>query len=163
MTKSSEPLRTVTSFEAYFSKWQSRCFVSLAAASILVAGCSGQKYEVAEVDGVLVINGQPGADVHIEFVPDAGTQGPPSAADTDERGAFTLQIVTRDGDSQPGAIVGNHRVTLSDRRLSRSPDGRGVPIRFGPEFTLAGTTPLRQEVKPGKQSLRIEIPIAAKP
>jgi hypothetical protein len=127
-------------------------------AVVVLAGCGGPAYQVADVDGVLIINGQPGSMVHIEFLPDAGVKGPPSAADTDAQGAFTLRLMARDGNTQAGAVVGSHRVTLSDRLLSQSPDGRGVPIRFGPEYTLPGTTPLREKVTPGKQSLRIEIP-----
>ena len=66
--------------------------------------------------------------------------------------------MARDGSSPTGAVVGYHRVTLSDLRLSESADGRGVPIRFGPEYTLAGSTPLKQEVSPGQQTLRLQIP-----
>jgi hypothetical protein len=66
--------------------------------------------------------------------------------------------MARDGSFPLGAVVGNHRVTLSDIRLSESADGRGVPTRFGPEYTLAGSTPLKQEVKPGQQTLLLQIP-----
>jgi hypothetical protein len=33
-----------------------------------------------------------------------------------------------------------------------------VPIRFGPEYTLPGSTPLREEVKEGRQKIEIKIP-----
>jgi hypothetical protein len=84
--------------------------------------------------------------------------GPRSAADTGPQGEFTLHLLTRDGTSSSGAVVGIHKVTLSDIRLSESPDGRGVPFRFSPEYTLASSTPLKQEVKSGKQTLRLVIP-----
>jgi hypothetical protein len=121
-------------------------------------GCGGPEYQVAEVDGVLTIKGQPGYKVHIEFVPDAGVKGPSSAADTDPQGHFTLRLMKRDGSSPNGAVVGQHRVTLSDAQLSESATGQGVPIRFGPEYTLPSSTPLKQEVRPGKQSVRLEVP-----
>jgi hypothetical protein len=124
----------------------------------LAVGCTQSEYQIAEVDGELIIKGQPGSKVHVEFIPDTGVAGPTSAADTDADGKFTLHIMSRDGSSPPGAVIGSHRVTLSDKRLAESADGRGVPIRFGPEYTLAGSTPLRQEVKPGNQSLRLQIP-----
>ena len=126
--------------------------------AVFAIGCTGPGYKIAEVNGELMIKDQPGAKVHIEFIPDAGVTGPASAADTDDRGQFTLHVMSRDGTSPPGAIVGSHRVTLSDLRLSESADGRGVPIRFGPEYTLAGSTPLKQEVSPGQQTLRLQIP-----
>jgi hypothetical protein len=124
----------------------------------LAPGCTHQDYQLAEVEGQLIIKGQPGNKVHIEFIPDTGVPGPTSAADSDEQGKFTLHVMSRDGTSPAGAAVGSHRVTLSDRRLSESPDGRGVPIRFGQEYTLSGTTPLKQEVKPGPQAIPLQVP-----
>lgn len=123
-----------------------------------LAGCGGPDYRVAEVDGVLVIKGQAGHKVHIEFVPDTGYKGPPSTADTDAQGRFTLHLMVKDGSSPPGAVVGKHRVTLSDIQLSESATGRGIPIRFGPEYSLVSSTPLTQEIGAGKQSVRIEVP-----
>jgi hypothetical protein len=125
---------------------------------VAMIGCSRPEFETAEVDGLLVIKGQPGRKVHIEFIPEAGVKGPRSMANTEADGHFTLQLMQRDGSDAPGAVVGKHRVVLSDKQLSESATGRGVPIRFGSEYTLAGSTPLEQEVKPGKQTLRIEIP-----
>ncbi len=124
----------------------------------LALGCSRPEYEIAEVQGELVIKSQPGSKVHIEFIPDTGVTGPTSAADTDEQGRFTLRVMSRDGSSPIGAVVGNHRVTLSDRRLSESPDGRGIPTRFGQEYTLSGSTPLKQVIKPGAQTIQLKIP-----
>lgn len=121
-------------------------------------GCQKPEYQVAEVDGVLTIKGQPGRKVHVEFVPTEGTLGPNSAADTDDAGHFNLHLITRDGASPAGAVVGKHKVTLSDKQLAESATGRGIPIRFGPEYTLAGSTPLTQTVKPETQSIHIDLP-----
>lgn len=120
-------------------------------------GCSGKEYEVAEVDGVLLIDGRPGHKVHIEFIPDVGTLGPASSADTDATGKFTLRLMERSGASTPGAVVGSHKVTLSDQQLSESATGKGVPIRFGSEYTLPSSTPLTQEVDKNRQSITIEV------
>ena len=121
-------------------------------------GCQKLEYQVAEVDGVLTIKGQPGRKVHIEFVPTDGAKGPPSTADTDAQGHFTLHLLVRDGSSPPGAVIGKHKVVLSDIRLSESADGHGIPIRFGPEYTLPSSTPLTQTVKPEGQSIHIDLP-----
>jgi hypothetical protein len=137
---------------------QSRHLASFIPIVVFAIGCNGPDCQIAEVDGELSIKGQPGAKVHIEFIPDAGVTGPTSSADTDPQGKFTLHVLARDGSSPRGAVVGNHRVTLSDIRLSESADGRGVSIRFGPEYTLAGSTPIKQEIKPGQQTVRLQIP-----
>ena len=132
--------------------------VALLSLVLSAIGCSGPEYDVAEVDGVLLIKGQPGHKVHIEFVPDAGFKGPTAAADTDPQGHFSLHLMQRDGTAPAGAVVGTHRVTLSDIQLSESETGHGVPIRFGPEYCLVGSTPLKQEIKPGKQTIQIVVP-----
>jgi hypothetical protein len=126
--------------------------------AIITPGCRKPQYEVASVDGTLTIKGQPGRKVHIEFIPAEGTAGPTSVADTDPDGHFTLHLMTRDGSSPAGAVVGKHKVTLSDKQLSESADGHGIPIRFGPEYTLSSSTPLTQTVKPDAQSIRIDLP-----
>ena len=121
-------------------------------------GCRQPEYEVAEVDGTLTLQGQPGHKVHIEFVPDTGFKGPSASADTDAQGHFTLHLMLRDGSAPPGAVVGHHRVTLSDLQLSESATGRGVPMRFGPQYALVGTTPVKHEVKPGRQTIQLKAP-----
>jgi len=124
-----------------------------------LAGC-GKSIPTAEVDGVLIINGKPGDKVRVQFDPDGekGGHGPPSTAETDATGHFTLELMSDSGKRKPGAVVGWHRVTLSDIRLSESSTGKGVPIRFGPDYTLPGSTPLQWEVKPDKQTIELKIP-----
>src|SRR5262249_3315945 len=103
-----------------------------AALLLFLPGC-GKPYRAAEVDRGLLPRGRPGHKVHIQFIPDAdkGTTGPIAAADTDAEGRFTLRLMEGDAaSSRPGAVVGWHRVVLSDRQLAESATGRGVPIRF---------------------------------
>jgi len=126
--------------------------------AIVVAGCGKPEYEIAEVSGVLFINGRPGNKVRIEFVPDAGVKGPRSAGETDEQGMFVLRAMERDGSAPFGAVVGKHKVTLTDMRLAESATGQGVPIRFGSEYGVASSTPLMQEVRPAKQTIELKIP-----
>lgn len=140
--------------------WAFRTAIGIAIAFLLLwtTGCNAPGYEIAEVDGVLLIKGQPGHRIRVEFIPDVGVAGPRSVAETDTEGRFAMSVMSRDGNPLPGAVVGMHRVALSDLQLAASETGRGVPIRFGPEYTMASSTPLTQEVKPGKQTIEINIP-----
>ena len=125
-----------------------------------VSGC-GQSMPVAEVEGLLLIHGKAGNKMRIEFIPDIdkGTKGPDSTAQTDSEGRFTLELKERDSAaSQPGAVIGWHRVVFSDLQLAESATGKGVPIRVEKEYTLPGSTPIVQEVKEGKQTIEIKIP-----
>jgi hypothetical protein len=126
--------------------------------AISLTGCKGRDYDIAEVDGVVLIKGKPGHKIRLEFIPDFEVAGPHSVAQTDTEGRFTLHLMERDGSAPAGAIVGQHKITLSDLQLAESPDGRGVPIRFGPAYGLSSSTPLKQEVKPGKQTVQIVVP-----
>jgi hypothetical protein len=135
--------------------------ISLLALATASLGCGGAQYEIAEVAGVVLIDGKPAEKLRIEFAPDGtkGTTGPTSTGETDEQGRYALQYFAPDENSpQPGAVVGWHRVVLSDRRLAESATGRGVPIRLPPEYTLVGSTPLAQEVQVGAQTIDFSIP-----
>lgn len=134
-----------------------RLLLVLALAAAL-GGCK-KSPETAEVDGLLLIKGQPGHKMRITFVPDGdkGTQGPQSTAETDDQGRFTLQIMDESGSGGPGAVIGWHRVMLTDMQLAASETGQGVPIRLEPDYSLPGSTPLEQEVKPGKQTIEIKV------
>jgi hypothetical protein len=137
-------------------------FVAGSIVSLVFAlGCGGPPYEVAEVDGVVLIKGRPGNKIFIQFIPDveSKTSPPTSTAETDQSGRFTLQLMeSPEGATQPGAVVGAHRVVLRDLQLAESATGAGVPIRLPQQFTLVGATPLKQEVKPGKQTIEIKVP-----
>ena len=73
----------------------------------LVTGC-GDKLQVAEVTGVVTLNGKPLEFIHIEFWPDVG---PRSFGKTDANCKFTLQTDDR---SQMGAVPGSHKVSIKD-------------------------------------------------
>lgn len=129
--------------------------------ALTAVGCAGPEYEIAEVDGVVTIKGQPGDSLRIEYAPDGsqGGKGPTSTAETDDQGRYTLRYFEREAtEPQPGAAVGWHRVTITDRLLSQSATGRGVKIRVPAEYTLIGSTPVKQQVLSGKHSHEISIP-----
>lgn len=125
----------------------------------LASGC-GPGYEVAEVEGVVRVQGKPGAKLHVQFYPDPakGANGPISAADTDDEGRFKLVLQDTNGSGRPGAVVGWHRVVLSDLQMAASETGKGVPVRLTSDYMAAGTTPLTREVARGKQAIEIDIP-----
>lgn len=127
---------------------------------VSLLGCQ-RSPPIAEVDGVLLVDGQPARKMRVQFVPDAafGTSGPPSAAETDDQGRFTLTL--NEGHlarARSGAVVGHHRVALTDLQLAESPTGRGLPLRLKSEYMLPASTPLRQEVREGRQTIEIRIP-----
>ena len=124
--------------------------IALVGIIIFFGGCTSEPAQGA-VEGVVLINGQPGTKVRVEFHPDErkGTQGSSSFAETDAEGHFNLV----------GPVaVGWHKVVVQDMKLAQSETGRGVQVRFGPEYAKVLTTPLDAEVKPGAQSITIEVP-----
>jgi hypothetical protein len=133
----------------------------LACAALLIAGGCGPSYRVGQVNGVLVVQGKPANQVRVQFVPDidAQTTGPTSFGTTDEEGKFTLTLqVPGEDSSRPGAVVGSHRVVLTDLILAASATGRGVPVRLDPDYTSVASTPLKQQVSDGTQTIEIKIP-----
>lgn len=124
---------------------------------LLATGCD-KGPELGTVTGQLLIQGQPANKVRIEFLPDVGLSGPSSVAETDSQGGFSLLLMDRANAPSEGAVVGQHRVVLSDLQLAESATGRGIPIRFSEQYTMPSETPLRQTVVAGPQQITIEIP-----
>lgn len=138
----------------------------------LLTGCGGPRY--AEVEGIITLNGTPLPDVEVAFCPDPekGGKGPRAVGRTDKSGRYTLVC-----DNQvTGAVVGTHRVVVTDLQAVPAPDRRAVaepaasgraggplvpqvkPSRIPPEYSDAGRTPLRPEVKPGpKQTINLDV------
>src|SRR5262245_10359137 len=136
-----------------------RCLLVIAFAGAGLSGCSsGPKF--ATVQGQVKVNGEPAPKVRVEFHPDAGkgTSGPSSVGETDDKGRFKLTFATADR-TGTGAVVGWHKVVLQDLRLAESETGKGIPIRFGQEYAMVLTTPLEIEVKPGDQTIPIDVPL----
>jgi hypothetical protein len=63
----------------------------------------------------VTIDGQPAADLRLEFWP-TGDYGPKSAATTNAAGRFVLW--TWDGETR-GAVVGTHKVVVRDNTLMK--------------------------------------------
>jgi len=135
-------------------------FVAVSLAPTLLVGCGGPSIPVGEVEGVLLINGQPAGNMFVQFIPEAGGEAspPPSNANTDESGHFVLNMIEPDGSMRPGAAVGTHRVVLRDLQAASAPNPGAVRIRIPVQYTMPGATPLTQSVKEGKQTIEIKVP-----
>ncbi len=138
------------------SRFFSMAMLVLGLAALAFSGCSSGPM-FATVTGVVTVNGKPAPKVHVEFHPDAskGTKGPSSYADTDDAGRYTLSYSTKDLEGE-GAVVGWHKVVLTDSRLAESETGQGVPVRFGEAYGNVLSTPLNYEVQAGAQTIDIE-------
>lgn len=138
-------------------------------AGFLAIGCSNAP-PLAEVSGKVTMNGQPLRNVRVEFHPDPdkGTRGKGSSGTTDASGQFTLTY----SDGQPGAIIGHHRVIVTDldvfgnvvvgRGDYRTDDPKGpketpTKTRFADRFSSLASSPFSQEVKPGMGPVILDI------
>jgi hypothetical protein len=88
-------------------------------AVIVIPGCGSSDFQIADVSGVVTLDGEPLSNAMVQFQPqrsgDNLVVGPTSFGTTDSAGNFVLKT-RKHGD---GAVVGPHRVSLStfDQRL----------------------------------------------
>lgn len=103
-------------------------------------GCGGPSDlpPLGPVNGKLMVDGKPTANMSVEFHPDnsAGTKGPMSFGITDGEGKFTLYT----GGGQEGAVVGKHIVVV---KCPFSLEGRsgGVVTGDGVGSSASGKAP----------------------
>lgn len=97
----------------------------LAAALLLTAGCTPSIKSVP-VSGRVTLNGQPLADVALNFSPVTGNDHAFAAyGKTDKDGRYTLRLVEN---NQPGATAGKNRVTLNESTGAPESDGGGPAV-----------------------------------
>jgi hypothetical protein len=139
------------------------------AGCLALTGCKKSPPPVVEVSGRVTLNGEPLPHADVQFVPELKDFGAEvnSSGVTDEKGEFTLTCALN---SQPGAVVGTHRVLVSDTtpadargmdgasqaRLARhqaSLTNRPIPPEYG-NFTK---TTLRVSVEKGKKTYEIAL------
>jgi hypothetical protein len=105
------------------------------------------------VEGTVVKDGRPLADIQVVFLADAeaGTQGPRASGITDESGHYRL----RTDNGEDGVVVGKHHVCLFvlEAEAMTPAEKRRVTRLYG-SFS---ETPLRIEVRPGEQVIDLEV------
>lgn len=128
---------------------------------VALVGCNrGPKVEFGQVHGVVRVNGQPQRRALVQFSPDRekGNGLPIFASGTsDDQGNYTLKYGF-EGKIADGAPAGWHRVTILDTTVGATPQGQtpkpsAVPMSYG----TPATTPLLFEVKPGDNSIDLDV------
>jgi hypothetical protein len=91
--------------------------------SLALGGCGGHDYPIAPVEGTITLDGEPLADAQVGFEPvrkeKQTTAGFGSYGQTDAQGHYRLESVHGDD----GAVVGEHRVSISTMRFEEGPNG----------------------------------------
>jgi hypothetical protein len=135
-----------------------RCRSFLLVLALLASVGCGSSVKLVPAQGVVKINGQPAADISVQFLPDEmkGSRGPTSAGVTDNEGKFVLKTF----DGREGAVPGPHKVLLVDLREERAPQGRASkPPRVDSRYSIAGPDSLASEVKEGDAApIVIDVP-----
>lgn len=119
---------------------------------ILSAGC-GPERESGQVEGRVLLDGQPLGQVRVLYLPDplSGTEGANSSAVTDAQGRYRLSYQTQQGGL--GAAVGWHRITVEDIAAENSRSATRPPVARVPAvYSSARDTPLTYRVYPGRQT-----------
>ncbi len=134
--------------------------VALVLLLVLVLGC-GQRPELGQVTGTVRAAGKPLANVLVTFIPQADGDAAAirSLGTTDEQGRYQLKTEQQDA----GALVGQHKVTVEDLAVYQAPradDGTVLampPARFAATYSDPLRSPLAREVKPGEQTIDLDL------
>jgi hypothetical protein len=114
----------------------------------MLSGCSRppKEAELAEVSGVVAINGKPLPNILVQFLPvvKSGDQGPTSSGVTDEQGEFELET----SGGKPGAVVGPCKVLFIDMMEERVAQGTAsLPPRISSSLATVRSGTKEVEVK----------------
>ena len=93
----------------------------------LVGGCGSDGPEIAEVEGQVLMDGQPLPDATVTFEPAGGRS---SLGRTDEEGRFELRYSS----TESGALVGDHAVRISTFEPQRPAGPSGELTELKPEL-----------------------------
>jgi hypothetical protein len=144
----------------------SAALILFGALVIAPLGCGSGRENLGLVSGTLSWNKKPVPGIQIVFVPDEdrGSKGKRSLGITDANGHFHLLC----DNGQPGAVIGFHKVLLmaSGRMTDRGDPaqsaaaGSKTPVRpvIPPEYGNPAATPVKREVKPGSQTIDLDLP-----
>jgi hypothetical protein len=139
---------------------------------LAVTGCWSRGPAVEFVEGVVVFGGQPVADATVFFTPegddDATASGLPATGRTTANGTFRLNGV-RGARAGAGTAVGTYVVTIvklesdpipepdASGALPQAPPDQKVRNLLPTEYAETKTSPLRAEVKKGRNQYRFEL------
>lgn len=98
-------------------------------AGLLATGCSGRRSDLADVVGVVTLDGQPLPMATVIFQPDSA--GPASYGLTDQKGRYQVMYDV----GVTGAVIGMHTVKISTFQ-EKDPDA-DPPIAAAPEILPA--------------------------
>ena len=112
-----------------------------------LAGC-GDGLKLADVKGVLILDGKPISGVAVTFSPISPGQSPSSSM-TDEKGNFHLAYSR----SRSGAMIGEHRVILEN---VAGETAAGEPFKVPRHYRKAGGE-LTATVEPGKNFIELNL------
>jgi hypothetical protein len=133
---------------------------ALLALLVVMGGCGKPMPQIAEVEGTVTIKGKPQSRLLVRFLPDPdkGNNWPVNGeGQTDDKGKFQLKY-HHAGQEGLGAAVGWNRILIEDTRLSGLAQGQPRPPQIIPvAYNSPATTPLSKEVKPGKQTIDLEV------
>jgi hypothetical protein len=125
-------------------------------------GCGKGEPRLVEVEGMVLLKGQPLEKVRVEFSP--LDDGPQSAGLTDSEGKFILATLT---DSKKGAVVGKHKVVLKDlsifegeflgRAGAEVDMTKGRKPRISTKYSNVALTPIEMDVVDETRDLKFEV------
>lgn len=106
----------------------------------VLAGCGGSPYPLADVSGVVTLDGEPLAGARVAFQPRREGKGldsgPGSYGTTDAHGRYTLRTI----DGTSGAVVATHDVRISTYVGEADPTSDApqtlAPERVPPRYKL---------------------------
>jgi hypothetical protein len=112
---------------------------------LILAGCAGGSGKELPVSGIVLLDGNPVADVLVRFFPDADTD--PTSSGYAQTGTDGKFVVTG-GKNQKGLVAGKYKVTVSKGRpqTASSEEGAGavVPeIEFKDDFPAIYSDPAK--------------------
>jgi hypothetical protein len=120
-----------------------RCLVAVSVGLVFsAAGCGGgpdiKVPPLAKVTGTVTIDGQPGADLLVTFIPEGTAAAGSAMATTDAGGKYELKY----RGEKPGAVVGKNKVQIA-RAAGGGPAGginavasTPLPARYNERTTL---------------------------
>ena len=128
---------------------------------IALTGC-GHKPKLppmAEVSGLVTLDGKPLPRGTVQFVPDTagGTSGPPATGNMDSTGHYELRTA-----GVEGAVVGRHLVAAESREEVPSDGISWSPTLIPETYNNPNTSGLKFEVKSGEDNV-IDLELTSKP